>query len=288
MRQRFHFDVSVPMAAVLIVTAVTALPRGGAAQERAMFPDGRGEGQPVSMFGTYIAKGELLVYPFFEYYRDRDAEYSPNEFGLMADIDYRGRYRASEGLLFVAYGLSERLALELEAAVISARLEKDPTDTTNMPAVIEDSGLGDVEGQIRWRWNRAPRGGAEVFSYLETVFPLQRKRQLIGTQDWEFKLGSGIVRDYRWGTMTFRAAVEYDGEEGTAALGEYALEYLRRLTRTVRIFGAVEGSEDEVEGITEVQVALGRNAVLKLNNAFGLTSKATDWAPEIGVLFRFR
>jgi hypothetical protein len=37
-----------------------------------------------------------------------------------------------------------------------------------------------------------------------------------------------------------------------------------------------------------VQVALGRNAVLKLNNAFGLTSKATDWAPEIGVLFRFR
>jgi hypothetical protein len=36
MRQRFHFDVSVPMAAVLIVTAVTALPRGGAAQERAM------------------------------------------------------------------------------------------------------------------------------------------------------------------------------------------------------------------------------------------------------------
>jgi hypothetical protein len=28
--------------------------------------------------------------------------------------------------------------------------------------------------------------------------------------------------------------------------------------------------------------------VLKLNNALGVTPKATDWAPEIGVMFRLR
>jgi hypothetical protein len=27
---------------------------------------------------------------------------------------------------------------------------------------------------------------------------------------------------------------------------------------------------------------------VKLNNAFGLTSKATDWAPEIGVMITLR
>jgi hypothetical protein len=33
--------------------------------------------------------------------------------------------------------------------------------------------------------------------------------------------------------------------------------------------------------------AVGRFAVLKLNSGFGLTQKAPDIAPEVGVLFRF-
>ena len=32
----------------------------------------RGDGVSSSMFGTYIQKGQLLVYPFFEYYLDND------------------------------------------------------------------------------------------------------------------------------------------------------------------------------------------------------------------------
>ena len=26
---------------------------------------------------------------------------------------------------------------------------------------------------------------------------------------------------------------------------------------------------------------------VRINNAFGLTAKATDWAPELGIVFRF-
>ena len=66
------------------------------------------------------------------------------------------------------------------------------------------------------------------------------------------------------------------------------MEYLRRLSNRVRAFGSVEGSEDEVELITEAQVFLAPNVFLKLNNAFGITSKATDWAPEIGLMIAFR
>jgi hypothetical protein len=180
------------------------------------------------------------------------------------------------------------MAIEFEAAVIRAKLRKASDDPSSMPSVIEESGLGDVEGQIRYRWNRETDRAPEVFSYFETVFPLQENKLLIGTQDWEFKFGTGVVRGFSWGTMTVRAAMEYDAADRNMALGEVAVEYLRRIGSRVALYAGVEGTQDEIEGITEVQWWLGRNVVLKLNNAFGLTSKATDWAPEIGVIFSFR
>jgi hypothetical protein len=245
----------------------------------------RGTGVPVSMFGTYIEPGQLIIYPFFEYYRDADAEYSPDELGFGLDEDFRAPSRASEWLLFLGYGVSDRLALEFEAAVhISERLEKSPDDPTDRPEVIEESGLGDVEGQIRWRWNRETESRPEIFTYFETVFPLQKDRVLIGTADWEFKLGSGIARAFGWGSLTARVAVEYDGEDGSAALGEYAIEYVRRLSPALRIYAGIEGSEDEIEFIPEAQWFIRPNLVLKLNSAVGVTSKAADWAPEIGLM----
>ncbi len=274
---------------VLALTAAawaTAGPAG--AQESFDRTRDRGAGIPTSMFGTYIEKGELLLYPFFEYYHDSDAEYSPDEFGYGLDEDFRGKYRAYEGLIFLGYGLSDRLAVEFEAAVISAKQHKSPDDPTDMPDVLEESGLGDVEGQLRWRWNTETESLPEFFSYFETVFPLQKKKQLIGTQDWEFKLGTGVVRGFSWGTATLRLAAEYDASENSVAFGEYALEYLKRISAGLRVFVAVEGSEDEVELITEAQAFLAPNVFLKLNNAFGLTSKATDWAPEVGVMISLR
>src|SRR5262245_39920756 len=110
----------------------------------------RGTGLALSQFGTYIRPGELIVYPFYEYYHDNDLEYAPTEFGAEGTTDYRGRYRANEGLLFLAYGISENFAVELEAAVISASFEKSASDPSSLPPRIEESGLGDVEGQLRW------------------------------------------------------------------------------------------------------------------------------------------
>ena len=120
------------------------------------------------------------------------------------------------------------------------------------------------------------------------MFPLQKQRVLIGTRNWELKLGTGVVRGFAWGTTTLRAALEYDAGDRSLAIGEYALEYLKRISPRLRFVGAVEGDQDEMELISEVQWFLRPNAVIKLNNAFGLTSKATDWAPEVGIMFSFR
>jgi hypothetical protein len=274
----------VPRAVLLAALVVAGAP-AYAQQARERTRD-RGTGVPLSIFGTYIQSGELIVYPFYEYYRDGDYEYEASELGYGPDItEFRGRFRGHEGLIFVGYGISENVAVEFEAAVMSASLEKSPQDFTVLPARLEQSGLGDVEGQIRWRWRNETETRPEWFSYFETVFPFQRSKLLIGTPDWEFKLGTGMIRGLSWGTITVRAAIA--NSAGSFEPGEYAFEYLRRVSRALRVFAAIEGSEDEVEFITEAQVLLTPRVALKLNSAFGVTSKAPDWAPELGLLISF-
>lgn len=89
----------------------------------------------------------------------------------------------------------------------------------------------------------------------------------------------------RFGTFTFRMAAEYSVEESSLASGEYAVEYLKRLSSSWRLYLGVDGTQDEVELINEVQWQFNDRVFLKINNGFGLTSKATDWAPEVGVMF---
>jgi len=47
----------------------------------------------------------------------------------------------------------------------------------------------------------------------------------------------------------------------------------------------IEGTEDEIVLIPEIQWFITPNIYLKANNGFALTSKATDIAPEIGIMF---
>jgi hypothetical protein len=248
----------------------------------------RGPGLPTSMFGTYVERGQLLVYPFFEYYWDQNFEYKPSELGAAGEEDFRGKYRAREGLVFVAYGLRDGLAVEFEASIISATLDKSSADLSTLPLQTKESGLGDIEGQIRWRWRRETDRRPEIFSYAEFVVPHHGDKVLIGTPGWELKYGMGFVRGLSWGTLTARAAVQY--EEASSShfdLGEYAIEYLRRISPSLRLYAGLEGTQDELEFITELQWHVSPNVFVKFNNGVGLTSKATDWAPEIGVVFSF-
>ncbi len=270
---------------LLITTVMMLLPVRSLAQEDPAYLRDRGPGIPMSQFGTYVRPGELLLYPFYEYYYDHNLEYEPFDFGLGSIKEYRGRYEAHEGIFFIGYGISDRLAVEFEAAVISADFEKAANDTSAVPAKISASGLSDVEGQIRWRWNRESSSKPEYFSYLETVFPTGEKNSLIGTSDWEFKLGTGLVKGHSWGTITFRLAVDYSAGEKVFGVGEYAFEYLRRVSDRFRFFAMMEGSEDEIAIVPEMQWFLSRSIFLKANTGFGVTSKATDFAPEVGIMF---
>jgi hypothetical protein len=272
------------LAAIVAASLPAAAPQA-AGEDLPVHLRDRGPGVATSMFGTYVRKGEVLVYPFFEWYADSDLEYKPSDFGYADGTDYRGKYRASEGLLFLGYGLARNVAIEVEAAVITAKLWKASEDASGMPDTIEESGLGDVEAQIRWRFLEERGRRPEAFAYFETVFPLQKDRQLIGTQDWEYKLGVGLIRGFAWGTLTARTSVEYSLEEGKLDAGEYALEYLKRISPSWRVVAVVEGVQlDEVSLIGEVQWHFHPRAFVKVNCGFGVTENATDFAPEIGLM----
>ena len=248
----------------------------------------RGTGVPTSRFGLYVARGELLVNPFVAYSTDHNREYQPIQLGYGLAQDYRGRFRSTEGLLFVAYGLTDWLAVEFEASRIRASPDKAPDDASAMPGRIEESGLSDVEGQVRMRLLREDRGRPELFGFLEVTIPSQRGKVLIGNPDWDVRPGFGLVRAFPWGTMTTRITVEYNHDDRLWDLGEFSIEYLKRLSPSWRLNLAFEGGEtgamDEWDLVAGVRWRIRDAFFLKLDNAVGLSPKATDWAPQIGVI----
>ena len=129
----------------------------------------------------------------------------------------------------------------------------------------------------------------EIFGFVELVARSQRGKTLIEEADFDAKPGIGLVRGFGFGTMTIRIAAEYNHAEHKPDLGEFAIEYLRRLSAAGRLYLAIEGGEggalDEWDFISGIRWRLTQSIDLKIHNALGISSKATDWAPQFGLMF---
>lgn len=253
----------------------------------------RGAGVPTSQFGTYIEDGQFIVYPFLEYDKNSNEEYSPMELGFprpgfVGEEEFFGKASQREAVLFLGYGISEAIAVEFEAELYaSATLDKSPNDTSPVPPRLKESGFAGAEAQVRWLWREETPERRAMYSFLEVEFPFQDKKVLIGAQDVEVAVGTGFIRRYSWGTLNGRVSLAYDGAEHKLELGEYALEYLKRVNDRWRVVATLEGEDDEISLIGEGQLTLRPGIILKLNSGFGVTKKASDFAPEVGVMFTF-
>jgi hypothetical protein len=249
-------------------------------------------GIPTSLLGTYIRPGELIVYPFFEYTRHDHFEYSPSELGVHGPgegDEFAGKTVEREWLLFLAYGFSDSLALEFESALHSSlEFTRAPDDRTGTPERLKESGLGDTEVNLRWRALPETARRPQVTVFVKTVFPLQKDQRLLGSRDWEIESGAMLVKGFSFGTLAVRGSLGTSSGEHRLDLAEWGIDYVKRLSDRWRFAASLEGEQtDEVSLIGELQYALARNAVLKLNLGVGITEKAPRVAPEIGVLFRF-
>lgn len=274
---------STPAAAIALLGFMGCAPAWASDALPPEYLADRGPGLATSLFGTYVEPGQWLVYPFVEYEKTGAFEYKPSEVGFVGEQDYLGKLVTREADFYIAHGVSDRLMFELEGQLYTkATFDRAADDISGVPAKLEESGVGEIEGQIRYRWQSETATRPEVFSFLELVFPFQRSKHLIGAQDWGGALGLGIIKGFSWGTMTARATIAYDDK--TFEPGEYAIEYLKRISPRWRCVAALEGESDELSFIGEAQYFFTPRFYLKLNSGFGLTQKAPDFAPEIGIM----
>lgn len=283
--------VHVAGVALFLIAGAALLPGTGQAQgtpEPGYLRD-RGPGLATSLTGIYVRKGEVLIHPFFEYVRDHNREYQPQEFGLGPDVDFRGRSRRTAGQLFLGYGVTDWLALEVEGAYLRETLDKSVSDTSATPARIRESGLTDIEAQIRLRPVRETAGRPEVFAFIEITARTLPSKLLISEPDWDVRPGVGLTRGFSWGTLTVRATGEYNRAGKNLDFGEVALGYLKRLDPSWRAYLGVEGGEggalDEWELIPSVQWSPAPGILVRLESPLGISSKASDWSPQFGLVF---
>lgn len=273
---------------LLLLSACLTAPAVSAMPEDDDYLADRGTGMHTSLFGSYVRDQELLFYAFWEYNKLSDFEYSPSELGYPDPNDYFGSGFETEYLIFFGYGFSDSFAMEFESALrAKAVLNKSPADPSALPAYIEESGLGDTEIQFRWRTRKETADSFERIWFLKTVFPLQDDNSLLGTSEWELEGGINLTKGYSWGTLMYKAAIGFNTGENQLELGEFAIEYVKRTSDRWLWVASIEGEQDEIQLIGEAQFSFGRNMVLKLNSGFGLTKKASDFAPEVGVMWSF-
>ena len=276
--------------AVIVIAATAGLPLGVAAQDAPLpkYLRDRGTGIPASLSGTFLERGQLLLFPFFAYTRDRNREYQPAALGYGLNQDFRGRFRSTQEQLFIGYGVTDWLAIEFEGAYVAARLEKSPGDPSFMPARLEASGIADLEGQVRMRFAREAEHRPELFGFVELTPRTQSGQRLIAEPDWDLKPGLGVIRGFGFGTLQLRIAAEWNREAKSPDLGEVGIEYLKRVTPKFRlnlgIEGGESGSNDEWTALAGLHWRLTRSLALKLDSAFGFMSKATDLESQIGVM----
>jgi len=287
MKRMLWFSVG----ALILVGIITAEPPPSIAAESNSLPSylaDRGDGIHTSLFGTYVREGELLFYPFYEYTHSSHFEYKPDDLGYTGSSDFFGKEAEQEGLVYFAYGFSDRLMAEFESSLYThAIFRKAPDDPSAVPNHLRETGLGDTEGQIRCRFLPETEDRPEIIALFELVLPLQKGRKLIGTQNWELAPGLNITKGFPFGTLSVKLTASYTSDEKNVQFGEYALEYVKRVFDALRLVLAVEGEQDELQAIGEVQISIAKNAYLKLNSGFGLTKKAPDLAPEVGIVFSF-
>lgn len=279
----------VAAAAILLGAVPHLLAQEPEAPPPAARPDADQRGMATSENGVTVGPGELLVLATFEAVFDHNHEYQPAEFGYGSPEDFEGRQRELTGLLFFALGVTPWLELELQGAYTDATLEKGPEDPTGMPARLAESGLADLEGELRLRALEEGPTWPEIFVFFNVIAPSQGDTSLIGDSEWDLKVGLGFVKAYVFGTFTFRTVFEWNREDLIIDLGESAIEYFRDVNPAWRLYAGIEGGEggapDEWSLNLFAQWALSNAFSLRFGTAVGITPKAADIEPNVGLLF---
>src|SRR5258708_33885076 len=193
--KRGNWSIVVASLLAVILTTTPEPSRGSEPTGLPSYLYDRGDGIPTSIIGRYVREKELLVYTFYEYTREKNFEYQPSALGSTGDNNFFGKVIHREFLVFFAYAFNDSLAVEFESALHSSiDFRKDPSDNSNVPGRIRESGLGDTETNIRWRFRKGAQARPEITFFFKRVFPLHKEKKLTVTQRSAFRPGALPIR----------------------------------------------------------------------------------------------
>lgn len=251
----------------------------------------RGTGIPTSLFGSFIAEDEVWVYLFYEYVLEDRFEYNPDDFGYEPDEDFLGKGHLHQALVFLGWGITDSLMLELEMSAYDHQtVERSDRDHGTGPRDLVESGLGTVEGQLRYRIMKETETWPDLYTFIGWELPFQRTKHFIGASEWELFWGLGLVKGFKWGTINLYCnPFVWLPESEEESFGSVGFDYIKRLGEHWRLVLAAEssGGIQDWSAIGEVQYHVNDRLYFKFNCGFGLTEDEPVIAPEVGVMFRF-
>jgi len=248
---------------------------------------------PTSLSDVYVTRHELDVVPFFAYLDNRGFQYSPDELGVPGGETYEAKLRIEQGVLFLAYGVSDSVSVGLTVAGGGATFHKASNDPTAVPATIDESGLTEIQPEVTWRFVTETAKRPELFAFMTVGLPHSRGKYLVGSDGWLVKPGLGVSRRLSWATLVARFGFEYDSSSASPLdFGAWIVEAQRRLSPEWWASAGFEGvtggpyNLDEVYLAGEVLWEPKPDLGIRFRPRLGLTKYTRGWGFEIGVVFR--
>jgi hypothetical protein len=235
-----------------------------------------------------VSLGQLTAYPSFRRFENRGFDYSPDEFGFPLEEDFKGDYRASQGALFISYGLSADLSVGVRATVANARFRKASSDHSGLAGETTESGLEELSAEVAWRFSGNDGGPTELFLLTQILAPHDGDKLFLGQDGVMILPRLALIRTLSWGLLDGRLGLEYDsGSETPFDVGRWSLHALGGLTGSLDLGGGFEGqigganNFDEVWLTTYLQWSARPNLMLRVSSDFGVTALTRGWSPQI-------
>jgi hypothetical protein len=259
-------------------------------QETFNFLRDRGPGMQTSLNATYLAEKEFLFYPFYEYNFVVNEEYIPMDLGYDVDQAYEAKSSSHEALLYLGYGISDWLIAEAEVAFINFTQQKSSSDNSTMPSPYKESGIENIDFQLRWRYWKETSKKPELFSNFVLAVPSAGSNKIIGLTGYDFKFASGLIKGFRFGTMIVSSSFQYNTYDSQFDFLGLDIEYVKRLNDKFRVYVGFDGLPipDAFAVSTNLQIFPKPWMFIRLGNSFGIGSSGLiDFNQEIGVAIYF-
>lgn len=208
-------------------------------------------------------------------------------FALQAPREYTAGLTDQDVLLFMTYGLGNRLAADINTAVWHK-----PSFGPTRHRLLTDRRLPQQTFALQWHTDRFQdrRNRADLMGYLETVLAVDQPLASSSCHDCEFTLALGMVWGYRWSTISGRVSTDAASSDAaeTDHSPSYGFQFLHDASPRWRYVLAVGHEKDTLDVIGEAQWRIRPDAYVSLTTGFSDLDSSAASNSDLKLHFSFK